>query len=78
VVLAVRGSHVSNEAGLLISYNACAHKESGSWSWYQFMSISSEFLLRLSLNYSRLCYFDAVTKQTKNATSFTILWYKQV
>jgi len=78
VVLKVRGSHVSNETGLLISYTACTHKESGSWSRYHFMSITSDFLLRLSLNYSRSCWFDAVTKQTKNTTSFTILWYKQM
>ena len=64
MVLTVRGSHVSKETGLLISDTACALKESGSWSWYQFMSISSEFLLRLSLNYSRSCYFDAITKHT--------------
>jgi hypothetical protein len=77
-MLTVRESHVSNETGLLIRYTACAHKESGSWSWYQFMSISSEFLLSLSLNYSMLCCFDAVTKQTKNTTSFTIRWYNRM
>ena len=78
VVLTVTGSHVSNETGFLLSYTACAHKESGSWSWYHFVSISLEFLLRMSLNYSMSCCFDAVTKQTKNATSFTIPWYKQM